>query len=172
MKLTDYCPRAAPMDAYLNGTDLIGAEIGVDAGAHAEALLTYCSIKKLYLIDIWDTPFPHAYMLGRLETKGFKNNIECIATKSKSAAGMFNGNPQVDFIYFDQLHDYNSVKTDLEVWFPLLKEDGIIGYRNYDVPTVKKACDEFVKANNLFFKIETNEIIIACNENSLHLHNR
>lgn len=163
MKPTDFIPRSAPMDAYLKGTNLIGAEIGVDAGAHAEALLLYCNVQKLFLIDIWDTPFPHAYLLGRLETKGFRNNIECLAMKSLNAEQILaKQNPLVllDFIYFDQLHLYQTVKEDLENWWGLLKPGGIIGYRNYNVQPVKKACDEFVAANKLKFEHEHNEIII------------
>lgn len=171
MKPTDFIPRSAPMDAYLKGTNLFGAEIGVDAGAHAEALLLYCNVQKLVLVDIWDNPFPHAYMLGRLETKGFRNNIEWMTMKSQSAAAKLKEKkviskrgetplPVFDFLYFDQLHDYESVLQDLIEWFPLLKRGGIIGYRNYDVKTVKQACDEFTSLMGLEFKIEPNEIII------------
>ena len=38
----------------VNGKNLIGAEIGVYKGEHAESLLEKLSVKKLYLIDPYD----------------------------------------------------------------------------------------------------------------------
>ena len=35
--------------------DLIGLEVGVKHGTHAEQILSYLPLKKLFLIDIWES---------------------------------------------------------------------------------------------------------------------
>ncbi len=57
----------------------------------------------------------------------------------------------VDYIFIDGGHDYNTVKNDLECSKKFLSKDGIILCDDYDLtyaPGVKKAIDEFVAANN------------------------
>lgn len=157
MKQTDYCPRAAFMDTLLTGNDLIGAEIGVDVGAHAEALLTYCNIKELHLIDVWEKEYCHGYCIGRLLK--FRTKVFDHKQFSFVASQLFN-DETFDFIYLDQLHDYDSVKMDLNLWFPKLKKSGIIGHRNYT--TCQKAIDEFVASNKIKTQTDRyhNEIIL------------
>lgn len=147
MKITDYCPRAAPFDSFIKGDNLIGIEIGTDVGAHAEALLMYCDIKKLYLVDIWDNNYMYGYCQGRL--RWYANKIEYINKDSHKAA--LQGYPLFDFIYIDIPHDYDTVKQSLEDWWFKLKSGGILGYRNY-APTnleLMRAVDEFIKYNNI-----------------------
>lgn len=162
MKITDYCPRPAPFDSYIKGKNLIGIEIGVDAGAHAEALLVNNrDIEKLYLVDIWTNPIFFGYTRGRLETKGFVRNIELIAKNSIKASERFENN-FFDFIYIDQEHDYDSVMKDLEAWFPKLKSGGLMGYRNYTNKTtpLDNAINDFLKKNSLKSFPEYAEVII------------
>ena len=162
MKTTDYSPRAAVFDTYLTPTHKIGVEIGVDAGAHAEALLSYQpQIEKLFLIDPWPKEIFMWYAKGRLETKGFMKKIEFINKKSGHAVERFKFD-SLDFIYFDQEHDYNSVKEDLEIWWEKLKDGGILGYRNYAATNVGlyRAVNEFVAKNNLDLISDNGEAII------------
>lgn len=149
MKSTDYAPRAAAMDVYIMGrSDLTGAEIGVDVGAHAEALLSYCDIKHLHLIDIWMKDYYKGYCEGRLAR--FGGRFTTYHLDSVIAAKDFTID-SLDFIYFDQQHDYDSVKSDLVLWWPKLRKGGISGYRNYSESNagLKKAIDEFVLSSGI-----------------------
>lgn len=141
MKITDYSPRATPMDSFLIGKDLVGIEIGTDVGAHAEALLLYCDIQRLFLVDIWDKEYYKGYCQGRL--RWYQNKIVYIHQDSHKAS-LCEYTP-FDFMYIDIPHDYATVKQSLEDWWPKLKEGGILGYRNYApaMPEVMQAVDDF-----------------------------
>jgi len=131
MKVTDYAPRAAPFDSYLRyGRRLVGAEIGVDVGAHAQALLQFYDIDRLYLIDPWQREYQWGYCDGRLAALGFSGRFELIAKKSLEAAKRF-AVESLDFLYFDQEHEGQVVGDDLITWWPKLKRGGHLGYRNY-----------------------------------------
>lgn len=160
MKQTDYAPRAAFMDTLLTGQHLVGAEVGCDVGAHAEALLRYCSVKKLYLIDLWTKEYYRGYCEGRLHALGFKNNIELIQA---DASEVKNISP-LDFVYIDISHDYATVKLSLTNWWEHLSTKGIMGYRNYSDtnPELKKAVDEFVMLKNICTEYSSyhNEIVL------------
>jgi predicted O-methyltransferase YrrM len=56
---------------------------------------------------------------------------------------------QVDIIYIDASHEYLNVKHDINLYWNLLTDDGIIFGDDYQIDGVKKAIDEFVKTNHL-----------------------
>lgn len=149
MKITDYCPRAAPFDSLVK-SGMIGIEVGCDAGAHAEALLTYQKVSMLYLIDLFPNAYQHGYIRGRLEAKGFINNIEIIGASSHAAAER---KYEVDFVYIDIGHEYETVMQSINDWIPHVKRGGLLCHRNYSVnenyKALKKACDDFAAQYNL-----------------------
>lgn len=130
MKVTDYAPRASAFDLRLKGRDLVGVEVGVDVGAHAHALLAYCDVKMLHLVDVWDRDFYRGYCMGRLHTHGYVHRASMFSGDSLQAMGHFD-EQTLDFVYLDQRHDYDVVKTDLVGWWPKLKRGGVLGLRNY-----------------------------------------
>lgn len=160
MKSTDFAPRTAPLEVYLMGRlNLTGIEIGVDAGAHAESLLTYLSIEKLILVDIWENKWVKGFCEGRLSK--FKTKTEFILNYSHLCALKFNRNQhKFDFIYVDITHDEQTVKESLYDWFFLLNDNGVMAYRNYT--TCQKAIDEFIQAHLIRTEIDSyaNEIIL------------
>jgi len=162
MKDTDYAPRAAFMDTFLTGQNLTGAEIGCDVGAHAEAILKYCDIKQLYLVDLWLKEYYRGYCEGRLHSAGFKNNVLLFQSSSEQASIFINA--PFDFIYIDISHEYETVKTSLEDWWPKLIKNGLLGYRNYSEANMelKRAVDEFVLKHNIKTQVSTyhNEIVL------------
>lgn len=164
MKVTDYCPRAAPFDSYLKGSGLVGAEIGVDVGAHAEAMLRYCLIGMLHLIDPWPNSYCRGYCEGRLSVLGYRGNFLMWQCDSLHAASKF-AVDSLDFIYIDQEHDGKSVAADLRAWWPTLKPSGVLGYRNYaeSNPSLMAAVDAFISAAGqaLTWKIETGEAVLV-----------
>jgi cephalosporin hydroxylase len=58
-----------------------------------------------------------------------------------------------DFIWLDGDHSYETVIKELELFYPLLKEGGMIGGHDYlpetSHPGVKRAVDEFFKDNTI-----------------------
>lgn len=166
MKVTDYCPRAAPFDTYLPGRGTllprIGAEIGVDVGAHAQAMLQYYNFDMLFLIDPWPNPYCRGYCEGRLSALGFQRRFSMIQEKSLKAVLQFD-DETLDFIYIDQEHDGASVAADMQAWWPKLKREGVFGYRNYTktITPLGSAIDAFVAANSLTPIVQTGEIIIV-----------
>ena len=160
MKITDYAPRAAPFDSYLKGRDLVGVEVGVDVGAHAEALLAYCPVAMLNLVDPWPNPYCRGYCEGRLAR--FRPRFTMNRADSHNAARSFSA-ASLDFVYVDQEHDAEAVASDLAAWFPLLKRGGMLGYRNYTARAtpLDRAIDAFVKANRLEASVADNEIVVV-----------
>ena len=75
-------------------------------------------------------------------------------SKSTEAAIAFSRDPHVfglfDFTYIDALHDYQSVKQDLDLWLPLTRHwIGGHDYGDPDYPGVKQAVDEKFGAENV-----------------------
>lgn len=162
MKLTDYCPRAAPFDTYLVGRDLVGVEVGVDVGAHAEALLTYCPVAMLHLVDPWPNKWAQGYCEGRLARWHSRIKIHQTGSLEGARAFLTGG---LDFVYIDQEHDAASVTADLKSWWPLIKQDGVLGYRNYAQgrgAPLDVAIENFVAENGVKSKVERylNDIVL------------
>ena len=63
--------------------------------------------------------------------------------------------PEVDFVYIDGLHSYESVKEDIHDWFPKLKSGGILCGHDYNAtnPGTIQAVDEFAEESGLELKI-------------------
>lgn len=161
MKITDYCPRAAPFDSH--GIHGVGVEVGVDVGAHAQALLEYCAgISMLHLVDPWPNPYCRGYCEARLAVLGYRSRFTMMQDKSITAAAGFSPN-SLDFVYIDQEHDAASVTADLQAWWPKLKPRGVLGYRNYTKThtPLSEAVDAFIGANKLSGSVEAGEIVIV-----------
>lgn len=167
MKVTDYAPRAAPFDSYLTGSNLIGVEVGVDVGAHAHALLAYCPIATLHLVDPWPNPYCRGYCEGRLSAMpGLRSRFYMHKCGSLEAAANIARGEMFDAIYIDQEHDAEAVSGDLRSWWQRLKLGGVLGYRNYTGrgTPLDKAIDEFVaKAGKAIERaqVEIGEIVIV-----------
>lgn len=49
----------------------------------------------------------------------------------------------LDFVFIDGAHDYESVKQDLEHWYPKIKTGGWLGGDDLHLSGVREATDEF-----------------------------
>jgi hypothetical protein len=150
MKITDYAPRSGALDAHLTGTDLTGIEVGADAGAHAEALLRYCSVRHLTVVDIWDHEFYRGYCMGRLQVQGWKNRTAFLQMTSHQAAQEIRAD-SLDFVYLDIGFSYDLISEALVDWWPKLRAGGMMGCRNYSPATPEngRAINEFVELHGL-----------------------
>jgi hypothetical protein len=148
----------------LDKKELIGVEIGVEAGENAFNILTYLDIKKLYLIDLY-IPYNNLQGSGVFDTvehaneyhekainllSNFKNKIEWIIDFSEIAVNKFEDN-SLDFVYIDGCHLYDYVKKDIELYYPKVKIGGILSGHDYKSGEsgVIKAVNEFNDKNNL-----------------------
>ena len=142
------------------GKDLVGVEIGVGKGKHAERMLKKLPIKKLYLVDVDEC----------IEAQGrvyrFNDKIKWIIKKSAYATKDIPNN--LDFVYIDGSHSYKDVKKDLERYYPKLKEGGILCGHDFGQQPVGKAVWEFsVKINKLFEMREWDWLIRKTSHNPL-----
>ena len=66
-------------------------------------------------------------------------------------------------IFIDAAHDYESVKADLNNFYPKLKSSGIFAGHDYGEKScgVGRAVDEFVKENNLKLDVITASWILT-----------
>jgi len=109
----------------------------------------------------------------------FLNNIEPIKDYINSIRGFSYNvvnsylNNSLDFVFIDGAHDYESVKRDIEDWYPKIKENGIIGGDDYvdGWPGVIKAVNEFFGKENVKIQgkqswmVEKNKIVNKKNKN-------
>ena len=97
--------------------DVIGVEVGVDEGEHANRILEWNEVKKLYLVDVVDN------VHDRFKHEG--DRVQFILKPSVEAAKDFKDN-SLDFVYIDACHSYQAVMEDLNAWYPKVKIGGII----------------------------------------------
>ena len=87
--------------------------------------------------------------------KKYKDNINIIQGDSNKILKEINLD-KFDFVFLDGGHKYETVKTDLELLFKVIDNDGIILCDDYNLsyaPGVKKAIDEYVVNKKLNLKI-------------------
>jgi hypothetical protein len=150
----------------VKGENLIGAEIGVREGCHAQSLLKHLDIHRLYLIDPYlpycengiDIDTRRFEVIARKRMKRFEEKVEFVKHYSYDCYGKIPD--ELDFVYIDGNHDYESVKRDIEDCFPKIRIGGILGghdfyngfARMHD--GVVKAVTEFVVYHELGLQVE------------------
>jgi len=151
----------------IKDNELIGVEIGTSHGINAHAILSFLPMKTLYLIDPYfkyieyiekwapnhsQNDFDNDYMIAKKRLKKYKNKIQFIKMKSEEAIMLSCLIPNdLDFVYIDGNHDYNYVKKDLELYYPKVKDGGVLGGDNFEAKFqgVPRAVLEFVDTKNL-----------------------
>jgi len=87
--------------------------------------------------------------------KKFKNNIHLIKGNSNHLLKKMDMS-QIDYVFLDGGHAYETVKNDLESCIPVIDNNGTILCDDYDLsyaPGVKKAIDEFIEIYKYKIKI-------------------
>ena len=142
----------------------IGSWLGKSASYMAVEILNSKKDIKFDCVDTWEywddqgethLAFGNLYSHFLNNIKPVEDVINPIKLLSVEAAELYE-NESLDFIFLDASHDYESVKEDLNVWYPKLKKTGIIAGHDYTShPGVKKAVDEFFAQD-----IETESAIV------------
>ncbi|MFH1503089.1 MAG: class I SAM-dependent methyltransferase [Candidatus Diapherotrites archaeon] len=137
---------------------IIAVEIGTFKGQNALNILQQLNIKRIYLIDPYSKY--EAYKkdpsgknvdknreIAKKRLKKYANKIVWVRKFSEQAVKDIK--EKIDFIYIDGNHDYEYVKGDMENYWKILKEGGIMA--GHDVPTdsVLKAFCEFINKHKL-----------------------
>lgn len=106
----------------------------------------------VYIVDSWRGSYNELNSFHKLATQQdiyqmFLNNMgdrkfTPIRALSKDAVENFN-DKSLDVIFIDMCHEYECIKEDIELWYPKLKDNGIIAGHDYPSwPGVLKAVDE------------------------------
>jgi predicted O-methyltransferase YrrM len=112
---------------------------------------------EFYCVDTWRGSIEHIGM-EILNNDGlykeFIKNIEPVSNiikpirmTSEEASKNFE-DESLDFVFIDAAHDYESVKNDIDFWYPKIKKEGIIGGHDYEWAGVNTAVKEWAKKNN------------------------
>jgi len=147
----------------LGNENVVGVEVGVHAGIHANEILTqWKGVKTLHLVDNYCCGTKH-YGDARLKLECFKDRIVWHLNDSLNVAEE-SGDLSFDFVYIDASHAYKSVQQDCWAWWPKVKNGGVLCGHDYRLDWenmkdatpawknshgVVKAVDEFVKLKSL-----------------------
>ena len=128
-------------------------EIGSHLGESTTIFLAYEQIEKMYCIDPWNQdPIYEKTFDTRLQP--FIEYKKCVKLKefSKQAAKKFLDN-SIDMVYIDGNHDYEYVKSDIDLWYPKIINGGVLSGHDYSSnhPGTKLAIDEFMSKQKLNF---------------------
>ncbi|GAG75308.1 unnamed protein product [marine sediment metagenome] len=107
-------------------------------------------------LDLKGNIFIVAKQLADKRLISYINKIIWKIMKSADAVNLIPDN--LDFVYIDGNHSYEYVLRDIELYFPKVKEGGVVGGHDYHNESkareVKKAVDEFTKKNQLKLHIK------------------
>ena len=129
-----------------NYKNLVGIEIGVCGGEHAQSLLRTFDISKIYLIDPYEMyetfmnsegknygesqlSLSETYIKAKKTLEPFEKKITWINKMSENAIDEIRD--PFDFVYIDGNHDYEFVKRDIETYYPHLKKGGMMGGHDF-----------------------------------------
>jgi hypothetical protein len=167
--------RRGELPSFLNDRGLVGrgAEVGVKQGHFSEAILSRWKGSQLISIDPWTVAPADEYKdvsnvsqeehdllyeQTRVRLAPFGDRSAIWRTTSAEASERV-ASASLDFVYIDARHDYESVKSDLELWYDKIRPGGFLAGHDYldgKLPAgdfgVKSAVDEFFGARGLEVK--------------------
>ncbi len=142
---------------------LVGAEIGFGLGLNAQSLLDNLNIKRLYCID---PSIGKEYHDGPRDVKAFlnkpsnyeklKNDPRVVFIEKPSTEATAEIPEDLDFVYIDGLHNYDGCLNDLQNYYPLMKEGGVLGghdFTKFLETDVVKAVFDFAVTSGLAPKV-------------------
>jgi hypothetical protein len=138
--------------------DLRGIEIGVEKAVNALSILKELPIEKLFLIDPY---VPYEDELGHADcsvdytiahtTLAEYPQVVWLRKTSETAIREFQNEEPFDFIYIDGNHTFEFVKKDITLYYPLIRNNGLIGGHDYTpyYESVMRAVNEFAEQTEL-----------------------
>ncbi len=129
--------------------NLVGVEIGVFKGRNALEILENLDIKKLYLIDNWSRKYGGEEKCKEVLNKHLHKTVWLRGLSEKMAVNI---KEKLDFAYVDGGHTTRQVTMDLKVYYPKVKEGGLIcghDYQGGKPKGVNIAVDKFFKRKKM-----------------------
>ncbi|MFZ5806437.1 MAG: class I SAM-dependent methyltransferase [Verrucomicrobiota bacterium] len=178
----------------LNSLNLLGegVEVGTFQGAYSAWILERWQGKKLYSVDPWKS-FPreeYVSVMNNFSKEEYEKHYheavsmlskygdrsEIIRKTSEEAAPLF-ADASLDFVYLDGQHYYEAVRQDIASWWIKVKPLGILaghdyvadGHNRFGIYGVKRAVNEFVRANNLSLIVSQDQPLEQFLENNTSL---
>lgn len=157
MKLSNRLELITFADYYVGGLKR-SVEIGVRKGFFSRYILSNTDVQQHFSVDPWS---PNVELAGSQQECDryyeeavanlcvFGSRSIILRITGVEAAEQFE-NGSLDFVYIDALHDYDSVKLDIETWVTKVKPGGILAGHDYDKeawPGVYSAVNEYVDAH-------------------------
>lgn len=149
-----------------NNHNLIGVEIGVKIGKNAKDILINLPMRKLYLIDpyqlclergfLWKNKYSNFLKKAKKNLSQFKEKIKFVSKKSEDAVDDIPNN--LDFVYIDGNHTYRYVKKDIELYYPKIKDGGVIGGHDIHSPNVLTGIIGFCLKKRLLLNINMEDL--------------
>lgn len=148
----------ATKEHFARKQHLRGIEIGVATADNSLSILRELAVDRLFLIDpyvpyefdgrIWDASADYAIAHAKLAEYP---QVVWLRETSESAIREFQNEEAVDFVYIDGDHSYESVKKDITLCYPLIKNNGLVGGHDYTpyTQTVMRAVNEFAEEAKL-----------------------
>lgn len=163
--------RIEAISSILNNSNAkIGVEIGVFKGEFSKNILERWN-GTLYLIDPWrelsDTEYldssnhknhQDAFAQTMESIKGYESRAFMLRGLGEEIVHLFQDN-SLDYIYIDGNHDYDHVLQDLNLWWPKLKQGGLMAGHDYLIldwenqPKLQNGKDIHVWANGYEWSI-------------------
>lgn len=143
-------------------------EIGVEQGVYAAQFLKHWHGESLILVDDYgdheENPGDRTFdmLTAALALAPHHGRYRFIRLPSVEAAARFpaymrSWGPR--FFYLDAAHDFDNVWRDLNAWWPLVPEDGILAGHDFDNshPGVVQAVTAFAQREQLRVYLTTND---------------
>ena len=129
----------------------VGAEIGVQLGLNAANISEEWK-GTILCVDSWQENAVQELAMSNIG----KDQFKIIQGLSTDVARQIEDG-SLDWVYIDADHQYQSVKEDLEAWYPKVRSGGIVSGHDYDdnivLGGVVKAVDEFAKTHKYKIKL-------------------
>ncbi len=140
-------------------------EVGVDQGIFAKDFLSRFNGNWLYGVDLYEpTPdFPHSRYADMLVAINalmpYHGRFRLIVARSVEAAPFVASLIKPEFVYIDAMHEELDVAADLEAWWPVIAEHGIIAGHDFDDshPGVMAAVSRFAQEHDLIVRLTHEE---------------
>uniref|UniRef100_A0A914E227 Uncharacterized protein n=1 Tax=Acrobeloides nanus TaxID=290746 RepID=A0A914E227_9BILA len=93
-----------------------------------------------------------------MKLKGLDNIVYPLRLTSSAAAHLFHCYQiQADVAFIDADQDYNAIKRDIQLYYPLVRKEGIFMGLNYSMKGVEQAVNEFMEKKNLLAQMWAND---------------
>jgi hypothetical protein len=136
----------------------IGCWLGRSTSYMAVEIINSGKNIKFDCIDGWEGSLENKdsiHVINRTLYDEFLKNVNLVSNYINPIRG-FSYNivsqyedDSIDFLFIDGAHDYESVKKDLNDWYPKVKKNGIIAGHDYFFNGVKNAVNEFFGIENV-----------------------